>query len=62
MLHRSRPTKTKDQILGEVRAIEDGLNGLIERFQGGALAHQSMVFGLQEIRWKLMRLTEVEDA
>jgi hypothetical protein len=52
--------KTKDQILNEVRALEDALAVVIERFNGGVLDNKSVAYGLKEIWFRLKQLAESE--
>ncbi len=52
--------KTKDQILNEVRALEDALAVVIERFNGGVVDNKSVARALQEIWFRMKNLSESE--
>jgi len=56
------PKVDVDQLLGNVRYIEDNVAALIRRIESGELERGAMVYAMREIRLQLKRLTDVKEA
>lgn len=53
--------KTKEQILNEVRAVEDGLTVLIERFGNGTIDNRAVLYALKELWLRLKKLSDLDN-
>ncbi len=54
--------KTKEQILNEVRAIEDAVAVLIERFSNGTIDNRAVMYALKEIWFRLKKLSDLDQS